>query len=555
MTYSVVRALYETTFRTASRRLGVTDTVLRANHAVHANLVALVNGSIYYNLLNWYMLFLFVPGFEGVLPTWERSLGLRGIVPPRPPAPNTLSGRLVARVRQFRVIGRLLMRFIRLDPDVRNFQRMFDAALAQFKAESLDDADAHTLVERYEDLADRIANRYSVSAINDAFVQQGYALLGRLVERWQLGGPTLHLDLFAGGGVMESVRPVRSLLALAREIRGHAALRELFATTPAPEIWKQLAQQRQYADFRARLLRHFDEFGDRSFQELKLETPLAEEAPELTLDLLRNYAGEGELRGDAQGAFPASVERRKNAETAVAGGLARHPLRRAIFFLVLRRARKMVEHRENLRLLRSRAYGMVKRIVRTLGQRLTRAGLLDRPRDVFYLSMEEVIGAVRGTSITRDLRALVAQRRREYDGFAQLPLPSRVTARGIVLASMSTPAPPRAAAVSPVRELQGVACSAGVVRARARVVRSPEQHLDIHGEILVAPMTDPGWVFLMVPSGGLVVERGSILSHTAIIGRELGIPTVVGVADATTIITDGQLLEIDGGAGTVRLLD
>jgi pyruvate,water dikinase len=68
-------------------------------------------------------------------------------------------------------------------------------------------------------------------------------------------------------------------------------------------------------------------------------------------------------------------------------------------------------------------------------------------------------------------------------------------------------------------------------------------------------MTDPGWVFLMVPAGGLVVERGSILSHTAIIGRELGIPTVVGVADATSLIADGQLLEIDGSSGVVRLLD
>jgi pyruvate,water dikinase len=113
-------------------------------------------------------------------------------------------------------------------------------------------------------------------------------------------------------------------------------------------------------------------------------------------------------------------------------------------------------------------------------------------------------------------------------------------------------APP--AAAEAVSELQGIGCSAGRVRGRARVVRSPEQHLNINGEILVAPMTDPGWVFLMVPARGLIVERGSILSHTAIIGRELGIPTVVGVPDATSIITDGQMLELDGAAGTIRIL-
>jgi pyruvate,water dikinase len=157
--------------------------------------------------------------------------------------------------------------------------------------------------------------------------------------------------------------------------------------------------------------------------------------------------------------------------------------------------------------------------------------------------------------VTRDLRALVAQRRAEYEVFKQWSPPPRVTTRGVVLAHVAQAAPAPAAPAAQTRELHGIGCSAGRVRARARVVRSPEQHLQVRGEILVAPMTDPGWVFLMVSAGGLIVERGSILSHTAIIGRELGIPTVVGVEDATSRIKDGQLLELDGAAGIVRLLE
>jgi pyruvate,water dikinase len=561
LTFSVVRAAYENTFREASRSLGVPESILHANHAVHANLVALINGSIYYNLLNWYMLFLFVPGFEGALPAWERALGLRGITPPRPPETHTLTGRLVQRTRQLRVARHLIWHLLRLDRDIGAFHRLFDATLAEFKAQPVDGLDAHELVTRYEELVKRIVGRYSISVVNDAFVQQGYALTGRLVERWRLGGPTLYHDLFAGGGVMESVRPVQSLLALAGEIRGNAALRDLFATRSAADVWQQIERGGAYADFRTRLLKHFAEFGDRTFQELKLETPLAEDAPELIIDLLRNYASQDatdsrDARMDSGGMFPASVERRRAAEKTVEAGLAGHPLRRWLFSLVLRRTRRMVEHRENLRLMRSRAFGMVKRVVRALGQRLTRAGLIDQPNDVFYLAIEEVIGAVRGTSITRDLRGLVTQRRHEYDVFRQWTPPSRVTTRGIVLAHVaSAAAPAPAPTAAGARELRGVACSAGRVRARARVVRTPEEHLDIRGEILVAPMTDPGWVFLMVPAGGLIVERGSILSHTAIIGRELGIPTVVGVADATSLIADGQLVEIDGAAGVVRLLD
>jgi len=72
--------------------------------------------------------------------------------------------------------------------------------------------------------------------------------------------------------------------------------------------------------------------------------------------------------------------------------------------------------------------------------------------------------------------------------------------------------------------------------------------------ILVARSTDPGWVFLMISSRGIVAEKGSVLSHTAIIGRELGIPTIVGVKNATRIIKDGSRIQMDGCKGEIRCL-
>lgn len=561
LTFSVVRGGYERTFRAASRTIGVTESVLRANQAVHANLVALINGSIYYNLLNFYKLFLFVPGFEGALPAWEQALGLQGVTPPRPAPPTSLAGRLHARWMQLRVVRRLAWHFIRLDRSVREFHRGFETTRTAFKRRPLDRADAHELLELYEEVVANVSEPYSISVVNDAFVQQAYALLAKLIVRWKLGEPALRNDLLANEGVMQSLLPVRSLIELADEIRNDPALKKLFATRPAAEIWDRIRREDAFSPFHSRVVRHIEEYGDRTFQELKLETPSAEEAPELVIELLRNYASDpGDDaprtgRKSGQGLLVPAEERRRAAERALASRLAGHPLRRAIFAFVLRRCRRMVAHREDMRLARSRAFGMAKRIVRALGRRMTQAGLIDQPQDLFYLGIEEITGAVRGASLTRDLRVLVAQRRAEYEVFTKLPLPSRVTARGLVLSSIANAAAPTETSSPDVRELRGIGCSAGRTRARARVVRAPEQHLDIRGEILVAPMTDPGWVFLMVPAGGLIVERGSVLSHTAIIGRELGIPTIVGVPDATSKIADGQLLEIDGTTGIVRLLD
>ena len=87
------------------------------------------------------------------------------------------------------------------------------------------------------------------------------------------------------------------------------------------------------------------------------------------------------------------------------------------------------------------------------------------------------------------------------------------------------------------------------------MVENPALQTDTAGKILVAKMTDPGWVFLLAGAAGIVAEKGSLLSHTAIISRELGKPAVVGVENATRLLQNGDLVEIDGTAGRVTVLE
>ena len=93
------------------------------------------------------------------------------------------------------------------------------------------------------------------------------------------------------------------------------------------------------------------------------------------------------------------------------------------------------------------------------------------------------------------------------------------------------------------------------MRGPARVIRSPE-NAEIHpGEILIAERTDPGWVMLFASAAGLVIEHGSLLSHAAIVARELGIPAVIGVTGACRWLADGDIVELDGATGTVRRIE
>ncbi len=102
--------------------------------------------------------------------------------------------------------------------------------------------------------------------------------------------------------------------------------------------------------------------------------------------------------------------------------------------------------------------------------------------------------------------------------------------------------------------LEGIAVSPGIVRGPARVIlRADENAQVLPGEILVAPFTDPGWTPYFIPAAGIVMDLGGQLSHGSIVAREYGIPAVVNVGPATRLIKTGQLIEVDGNRGRVRL--
>ena len=104
--------------------------------------------------------------------------------------------------------------------------------------------------------------------------------------------------------------------------------------------------------------------------------------------------------------------------------------------------------------------------------------------------------------------------------------------------------------------LTGGACSSGIVRGRARVVLSPDESGSLEpGEILVAPQTDPSWTPLFVVASGVVVDVGAPNSHAMIVSRELGIPCVAGVTGASRRIPNGALIDLDGAAGTVTIVE
>lgn len=302
-----------------------------------------------------------------------------------------------------------------------------------------------------------------------------------------------------------------------------------------------------YRELKSSFESYLAKYGDRAMEDLKLEIPGYREQPEKLVGLVRRYVRTG-LSIQEMEARESGI--RQSAERLMRDHL-KNPFKRLAYSFVLRQARLAIANRENMRFARSRLYGIVRQIFLKMGRLFEEKGLLRSSDDIFYLTVDEVFGVGNATAVTRDLKALVRIRRSEYRSFGRRSLKERIETTGIPHLSETRSFDSTAAGGS---ILSGIGCSSGTAEGTARVGFDPGEVVPDGRYILVARSTDPGWVFLMASSAGIVAEKGSVLSHTAIIGRELGIPTVVGVRDATRLIRDGSPIRIDGGKGEVACL-
>jgi pyruvate,water dikinase len=289
-------------------------------------------------------------------------------------------------------------------------------------------------------------------------------------------------------------------------------------------------------------------FGDRCESELKLESPTLHDDPRPLLEAiarLRNAPPDDAHASDAATALRRDAERRAHA------ALRGRPVRAFVFARLTAWARARIVARENLRFERTRVFGRVRRIVVAMGEALAARGALHSARDVFHLTIDELLGYVEGTSASRDLRALAAVRAAESARYAQaVPPPNRFATCGLPVPPLAAPA----ACDGDENVRTGTPCCPGVVRARVRVVHDPRATLRA-GEILVAQRTDPSWVMLFPAAAAILVERGSQLSHAAIVSREMGIPSIVAIHGLTAWLRDGDLVELDGATGVVHRVE
>jgi rifampicin phosphotransferase len=554
LTYSFARRIYEEVYRQFCKLMAVPPSRIAENAEVFRCMLGLVRGRVYYNLLNWYRVLAMLPGFTVNRRFMEQMMGVKEGLPDELVAQlqsASASARAKDALNLAVTVGGLAQNHFTLSSRIRAFYLRLNEALRP-PAPPLDQARPDELAGYYQALERQLLTRWDAPLVNDFFAMIFYGVLRKLTAKWCGDSDgTLQNNLLCGEGGIISAEPARRVRELAQIAARHPGLVARLQEGTLPEITEAL---RRVPEFNKAYAAYLEKFGDRCLDELKLESATLHDDPALLLRSVGHLASR--VDQDKEGPN-IEQELRRKAEARVESALVRHWLRRIVFRWVLKNTRARVRDRENLRFERTRLFGRVRRIFIAFGREFHARGLLECPKDIFYLELTEIIGYCDGTATTADLKSLVALRRAEFEDYARMPAPAdRFETRGPVHHGNTFQRASKAEAVPVAGDhWQGIGCCPGVVRGCARVIADPRQTVLKPGEILVAERTDPGWIMLFASAAGLLVERGSLLSHSAIVSREMGIPSIVSIPAIARQLKDGDWVEMDGSTGIVKRIN
>ncbi|MFG2340454.1 rifamycin-inactivating phosphotransferase [Streptomyces yangpuensis] len=337
--------------------------------------------------------------------------------------------------------------------------------------------------------------------------------------------------------VADVVRPLPEVVAFLRGVEEDGPFLEELAKLPGgPEA-------------RDAIEAYLDRYGMRCVGEIDITRPRWRERPgalvPAILDNVRNFEP-----GAAERRFELGRQRARQKEQDVLARLraqADGDRKADETKRMIDRVRTFIGYREYPKYDIVSRYSLYKQALMGEAERLVRAGVLTEREDVFHLTFQEFHDVVRSNR-TFDPQ-LVRQREEAFRAHHALTPPRVLTSDGEALTGTyrRDDVPPGA--------LVGVAVSAGTVEGRARVVLDIADADLEEGDILVTAFTDPSWSPLFVGIAGLVTEVGGLMTHGAVIAREYGLPTVVGVEGATRLIRDGRRIRVHGTDGFVEILD
>lgn len=557
LTFSFARRVYSSVYKEFSRIIGTPEEKINENLPMYDAMLGYICGRMYYNLLNWYLLISFIPGYRFNRPFFEKMLGVSEEFNYDPRDKKEGFYRFFELVLLLKQTVILLFQFLNLNKNVDLFIKDFDSAYKKANSVDLTKLSNQELFQFYLFYEQRFASKWRITIVNDVAVMIATGIARSMAKSWLKDKNNDLINRYLSViKNLASTKPGEDFRKILIQIKKNKSTAALFRNKNENQILTSLMSNKRLSDLKELILCYLEDYGDRAPSELKMESKTYSDNKEFFISLLKNQLPD--MSSQSQGNqiketdLPDVIKERLRKVNGI---------KRVLFKLMVKWSRDCIKNREAARLKRSQVFGFARKVFKEFGIRIFHNGYLKDKSDVFYLQVEEIIGAYNGVLVDQDLNSLVQKRKKEFNIWSKVDVPERIEIANSTyeyeIKMLNKLATVKSKKHNHRKELKGVTYSVGsngsTVFGEALVLKTFDPTVSFVDKILVTKQTDPGWTPVFTQLKGIVVERGGMLSHAAIVAREFGIPCISQVDGATDSIKSGQNIEMNITEGIVKL--
>lgn len=532
LTISFIQRTFFKAYTGAGKSLGFNKRVLEKNHYLLNNMCGEIDGALYYNVTAWQSLLYLMPFGIKLSAKLPKLWGMEE-APFYPPSHSH------SIFDKFKISYKLILKLLRGPSLERSYLRLHNSTMDSFNSLDLSSDSFDNLVKRYGKIEKELGNNWIAPALNGFYTMIVFTLLNKKVEKSKIykTHPNFVNDILFSDGDMISVKLVRDFQKILSEISLNKELNQLFVDCSEKDILARMPKE--FSSFNVHVINYIESYGNRTDQgELKMETITYKQNPELFVRYIKSN-----LKGFV-------VQKKNDSSFNYKQVLKQHfPvnfIKRWFYQRLIQSAVKRIKMRENYRFMRTDTFAVIRKIFLQMGEVLYKEEKIEVTRDVLYLKLVELMDLNKQDSF----KELIRVRKLRYEVSANAIRYNRyIDSEGQLIPINSEEIQLEES------QLKGTGCCSGVVKSKVVLV-DPEMDFnqDFSDCILISNYFEPGWISLFYQAKGVVSERGNLLSHTAIICRELNVPSIVGVKGLTKIIKNGDFIEMDGATGIIKRL-
>jgi hypothetical protein len=535
LTFSFAREVYEKVYRQTLNNFFISQEDIESIKEDLANMICFYQNKVYYRLNSWYKMTALYPGYNKNKKYMENMMGVKL---------ELKEGKAKQKLRLFRIYLRFIHKLLRIKKDSLLFVDKFERITKDHFNNSFENYTNKGLVDLYRQLEENILDDFTTPITNDMGAMVFLGILNDALKKKKLSDyEGLLSKVLAKQGNVESLKQSIALIDLVNYINNDTQLKSYYQNTEIEKIIEELDKDNK---INKQIKEYIYKYGSRAMEELKLETVTLFQDPRFLIQTIKNYLNMEKI--------PAVYS---DEEFDIKDFYKHFSLFEKLYIKPVTEITKyFVKNRELLRLRRTYIYSIVRNIFLRMGQNFKEEGIIENARDIFFMEKNEALDiASFGIVGYEDIRTQIEERKKEYEINKEKECYERMYFYGEVKEENMLPIYARQEISSQdLNTLQGVAGGGRVVEGIVKYVKEPEE-ADIEGYILMAKRTDPGWTVLFPMAKAVIIERGSVLSHSAVIAREMGLTLVVGIRGLTSRVKDGMRVRVDGIKGTVEILE